>query len=199
MEERFFLNGFHYKLFEGSQAEDSEAYIRFLQELIDTGSEPAGNRLETPTLLVRKPRWPLKEILFVVRGDSCDLAALEWLILLARCSKAAVTMLVVHPDVPGLYNRFPDVQLDIDLLLNLDNETSTYLKNMIQKISKYDIPLFVRIRKAPPKVQIREEVVEGDYDLVIISKECRGRLWRLFFGELVKPLLRWIDRPVLTV
>ena len=38
---------------------------------------------------------------------------------------------------------------------------------------------------------------EGTYDLVLIGAEPHGRFYRRLLGELVMPLLRWIDRPLL--
>jgi nucleotide-binding universal stress UspA family protein len=52
-------------------------------------------------------------------------------------------------------------------------------------------------RQGEPNLQIQQEVREGNYDLVVIGAEPYSRLERWIFGELVGPMLHWIDRPVL--
>jgi nucleotide-binding universal stress UspA family protein len=174
-------------------------YLQYLQKIIVRTAFDRSVEKAAPTLLVREPRWPIQKILFIVRGDQRDPAAMEWTVRLARQSAATVTLLVIYPDAPGFYTHYTGIQLDLPVLLQMQEGIGALLRRFIYLLEHSGILYELHLRKAPPNEQIRREVDEGDYDLVIIPGECRGRLWRLRFGEIVGPLLRWIDRPVLAV
>jgi nucleotide-binding universal stress UspA family protein len=53
------------------------------------------------------------------------------------------------------------------------------------------------LQSGEPDEQIRAGVAETDPDLVIIAAETHPRLVRFVYGEIVAPLLRWVDRPLL--
>ena len=55
----------------------------------------------------------------------------------------------------------------------------------------------MRFRQGEPARQIRWEVKEGSYDLIVVGAEPSGRWQRLFMSELVAPMLAWLDRPLL--
>jgi len=176
-----------------------QSYLHYLCSLF---REPGLNFQEDigyPYLLVRNPHWPLQAILFVVRGHPHDLKALNWMVQFACHSKAEVTVLVVHPDVPNFYNVNPDVQLELSMLLQLDNDCGRVLRAILHQMEHFQIPGELRLVKGPPDEQIRGHMQEQNYDLLLISRESRSRFERLWLGEILQPMLRWIDRPVFVV
>jgi nucleotide-binding universal stress UspA family protein len=176
---------------------------RYLQHLVKAlrGWSPPGDEdpSKQPTLWLRSPHWPLRKILLVLRGNERDLQAASWAITLAHRSGAAATLLLVFPDAPALYTRNPDVQLDLSVLIHLQSGVGELLRRILDQFGQKRIPCQLHMHKAVPNEQIRREVQEAQYDLVVISREGHGRLWCWYFGELVRPLLSWIDRPVLMV
>jgi nucleotide-binding universal stress UspA family protein len=176
---------------------------RYLQHLVKAlrGWSPPGDEdpSKQPTLWLRSPHWPLRKILLVLRGNERDLQAASWAIRLAHRSGAAATLLLVYPDAPGLYTRSAHVQLDLSMLIHLQGGVGGLLRRILDEFGQKRIPCQLRMHKAEPCEQIRTELSQGQYDLVIISCEGHGRLWRWYFGELVRPLLSWADRPVLVV
>jgi nucleotide-binding universal stress UspA family protein len=176
---------------------------RYLQQLAKVlrGWTPSGEDKPSglPTLWLRSPHWPLRKILLVLRGNERDLQAASWAITLAHRSGAPATLLLVYPDAPGLYTRSSHVQLDLSMLIHLQDGVGGLLRHIVDEFGQKRIPCQLRMHKAEPGEQIRTELSQGQYDLVIISGEGHGRLWRWYFGELVHPLLSWIDRPVLVV
>ena len=55
----------------------------------------------------------------------------------------------------------------------------------------------VTIRQGPADWQIKAEVNEGDYDLIVLAADPEDWWTRRILGRLVGPLLGWVDRPVL--
>jgi len=52
-------------------------------------------------------------------------------------------------------------------------------------------------RQGDPVAQIRNEVRAHVYDMSVIAAEPTSGWERWLMGEVVSPLLRWADRPVL--
>jgi nucleotide-binding universal stress UspA family protein len=176
-----------------------EAFIRHLKQALAREGGGRANPGPTPWLLLRQPRWPLREILLVLRGDERDRAAAAWAVCLARSCHACVTLLVIYPDIPSFYSRNPNVQLDLPVLLQVEEGIGGHLRQILCLFHQNHIPCEIHIRKAEPDEQLRLEMAEGQPDFVILSHEEHGRLWRWYFGELIQPLLGWVDRPVLVI
>jgi hypothetical protein len=171
-------------------------YIDHLNKLLQ-GSETLIQDQPAATIWLRHPHWPPKKILLILRGDRRDLDAVRWARLISCRSSSFITLLLVYPDVPGFYTRYPNVQLDLSILLNLQDGVGGLLCKAMEEFTQDHIPCQLRFHKAQPNDQIRTEVRREDYDLLIISRERHGWFWRSYFGELIRPLLTWIDRPVL--
>lgn len=166
---------------------------------------PPLEALPASTLLVRRPCVPLRNILLVMRLDETDEAAAEWTTWLARESGAAVTILPIVPPIPAFYRLNNDMPLGLDGLLSPNTLSGAHLRRLLARLADNHIDGTLRLREGEPGWQLRQEIAQcadnsaGDsaYDLVIIGAECHGRLYRWFMGELVGPLLSWIERPVL--
>ncbi len=148
-------------------------------------------------LLARQPRWPIKRILLILRIDQTDEAAVCWLARLAQPSEAAVTILPIVPSLPAMYRQGPGIQVGLDVLLSPNTPSGQALRHIAEQLKEWQIEGDLHLRQGEPDWQIRDEVAEGAYDLILIGAEPHGRLYRFLLGELVGPLLSWVDRPLL--
>lgn len=154
-------------------------------------------QLPASILVARQPRWPIYNILLIARAEETDEAAAEWVGRLARASSATVTVLVIVPSLPAMYSQSHFVQPGLDVLLAPNTHSGQQLRHMAEQFAQWRIAGTLHLRQDEPHRQIEKEVSAGNYDLLVIAAESQGRLQRLLLGELVHPLLKWIDRPVL--
>jgi nucleotide-binding universal stress UspA family protein len=96
-----------------------------------------------------------------------------------------------------MYNVGQHVQVGLDVLLSPNTPSGHYLRHIACQLARLQIEANLRLRQGSPDRQIQDEVAEGNYDLIVIGSEPHGRLYRLLLGEIVTPMLRWIDRPLL--
>ncbi|MDW8319533.1 MAG: universal stress protein [Anaerolineae bacterium] len=135
-------------------------------------------------LLVCRPRWPLRRLLLIVRGDPVDDAALAWAAWLARASQAAVTALMVAPHVPTTPS--PPTGDDIANLLSPHDAAGHRAQRTAQSLAALHLDAVLHLRQGPPETVIRRELASAPYDLGITGIAARGAeaQWRL------RPLLR---------
>ncbi len=172
------------------------------QSWIETvvAGRPCGQAIaQSPTsfLLARRPRWPIKSILLILRVEKTDQAAVQWLIRLAQPGETAVTILPIVPSLPAMYRMGNRVQAGMDVLLSPSTPSGRHLRQIAQQLEELQIEGDLHLRQGEPDWQIRDEVEEGNYDLILIGAEPHGRIYRFLLGELVAPLLWWMDRPLL--
>lgn len=148
-------------------------------------------------LITQDAAWPLQRILLILRGKEQDQCAIDCTIKFAQASQARVTVLVIVPDLPFLYNKHSSIQLDLKDLLLLDTTPGVQLRYLLKRMQSLEIECELVLHHAPPAQQIRREVGKGHYDLIVISAERRSWISCLFFGELVKPVILSSDSPVL--
>lgn len=154
-------------------------------------------RAQTSLLIVRRPRWPIRRILLIVRAQESDWSALAWAERFGVAANAHVSILPVVPPWPSLHRLSRSVQPKPGVLLAQGTPSGTLLAAMTQRLYRQHLSATISLRQGEPDWQIRFEVESGDPDLVIIAAETHSRLLRFLGGELVAPLLRWIDRPLL--
>lgn len=164
-------------------------------------SGPAGrrvaDRVPTSLLVARRPRWPLRRMLLVMRGEETDDEAVDWMVRLAQPSSAAVTVLAVVPPLPAMYHDMARMEQGLAALLATDTALGRQMRRVARRLVNWEIEGTLRLRQGPPDWQIRREVAEGDYDLIAIAAEPHGPWLRRLLGEVIGPLLRCADRPVL--
>jgi nucleotide-binding universal stress UspA family protein len=178
--------------------EQASEYIHQLQQLLKVEQSAIGiqpNR--EPIFFVRFPRWPIQSILLIVRGGKADRSAIEFAFCLAcKCGASLITLAAV-PDIPAFYRSYAKVQLGLSTLFELNTEPGHQLREILHRMSLHGLNGDIQACESEPNQQIHQIVQFSDPDLIVISHETYSRLWRLLFGEIVQPLLRWIDRPVL--
>lgn len=152
--------------------------------------------LPTSVLIPRRPRWPLRRILLVTRGQSSDDCAVDWTIALARPSRAMVTVLAVQPALATTQSDLLRMGGVLDWITT-STPLGRQLRDLEFELDNWLIEGKLRFRRGSLENQIQTEVREGDYDLIILAADAPQWWQRRIPGQLVGPLLQWVDRPVL--
>lgn len=210
--------GAHINQFETSKTSD-EAVAEFLSELEQINAnlvilgeveqsilerlierhpdDKQARQLPTSILVFRQPCWPIKNILLVLRSDAINETAVDWCICLACSSGARVTILPLILPVEVTNDQNPLMCSCADTYLSVDSPQGVKLRSVAQRLVNSEISGTMRLRQESPTWQIRFELLENDYDLVIIDYEPPERLWHWILAEIVNPLFCWTDKPVL--
>jgi nucleotide-binding universal stress UspA family protein len=157
----------------------------------------AVSQVPVSILVARQPRWPIKTILMITRTEETDEAALEWVGRLARPSGATVTILPVLCSFPSVYAPACSDETALGEILSPNTQPGRQLRNLCQQLTQWQITASLRLRQGEPEWQIRWEIAKGDYDLIVIGADPFRRWRRWLVGDLVTPMLRWVNRPLL--
>lgn len=157
----------------------------------------AVERTPTSILMARRPRWPLKRILLVSRGQASDQAAVDWVVRMAQPARAAVTVLAVLPPMSPAMHSQALARYGLSYWLTTDTPLGWQLRQIAGQLVDWEIEGKLRFRQGSPDSQIQNEIAEGDHDLIVIAADSTSWWERRLLGKLVSPLLRWVDRPVL--
>jgi len=164
--------------------------------LVDFAVNKLIDRLPSSILVVKNPIMPFTRLLLVIReGHDANDSAVDWLIRLAHCSHAAVTIMPLVPPVPEMYGRL--IQNNLPALLTSNDPLGKKLRSIAHRLEAAEIEGIFKLRNGPPLEQIRCEMFETNTDLVIIAAEPKSHIWRWVLGELVNDLYVWFDRPLL--
>jgi nucleotide-binding universal stress UspA family protein len=166
------------------------------QLLLDFTLNKLIERLPASILLFKKPCWPLKKLLLVLR-DGHDIfdSAVDWIIRLAKHSQTSVTILPLLPPVPEMYG--PSIQHSLPALLSGNDPLGQKMRQVALRLSSEQIEGTFKLRNVPPLEQLRDEVSEEEIDLVAITAKPQNCFGRWLFGELINDLFSWFDRPLL--
>jgi len=157
----------------------------------------AADCIPISTLIARCPRRPLKEILLVTRGQAMDNVAVDWAIRLAQASEATIRVLAIVPPMPAMCHQALRSRSQMGAWLGADTTLGRQVERLKRQLMNWEVEKRLRFREGEPDWQIQQEVKEENYDLIVIAADPSDWWTRRLLGELVKPLLRWIDRPVL--
>jgi nucleotide-binding universal stress UspA family protein len=157
----------------------------------------ASELVPTSVLIARRPRWPLRRMLLITRGYETDNVAVDWIIRLAPSSNAAVTVLAVLPDMPAMCNQATRMQCGLADWLATDTPLGRQLRRISRRLVNWETESMLRFRQGSPERQLQCEVTERNHDLIVIAADHTSWWSRRLLGELVTPLLRWVDWPVL--
>ncbi|MEW5985178.1 MAG: universal stress protein [Chloroflexota bacterium] len=171
-----------------------------LERLVQgTAAFQAVDHASTSLLLVRRPRWPLRKLLLVARGTAADETAVSWVMRLARPAHASVTVLALLPPVPALYSPEAHLQQSLALLATPAMSLGRELAAMAQHLQASGIPSTLHLRQGTPAWQVGCELVEGDYDLIALAAGPVGWWRRWLHSDVLGPLVRLANRPLLIV
>jgi len=170
-----------------------------LIERLLTGAEDlkAAEQMPSSVLLARQPRQPLRHILLIIRGQETDDVAVDWAVRLAQPSQANITALAVVSHMPATCDHMTRMQHGLAQWLATDTTLGRQMRRIAQHLVKWETRGTLRFRQGPAETQIQREGLEGEHDLIVIAADPSPWWSRRLMGELVTPLLRWVDRPVL--
>lgn len=157
----------------------------------------ASELMPTSLLIARRSRWPLRRLLLISRGSETDHVAVDWTTRLAQPSQAAVTVLAVVPDMPTMCTPATQIGCGLADWLATDTILGQQLRRIAQHLERWGTEGTLRFRQGPPDRQIQHEVAQADYDLILIAADPASWWLRRLQGELISPLLRRANRPVL--
>lgn len=164
--------------------------------LLDNATQKQIDRLPTSLIIPQNPRWPVTKILLTIPdGDTKDESAIRWTIQIARSGQSEVTVLPLLPPVPGWYGSF--IQHSVQALLVANDPMGQKMRLIARRFSDDKIKGTFKLREGEPLAQLRNELLASDPDLVIIPSTPHSCLRRWMTGDLVNPLLGWVNRPVL--
>jgi nucleotide-binding universal stress UspA family protein len=155
------------------------------------------DRLPNSCLLARKPRWPIQKILLILHEERNDLATIDWSIRIAQSCGAHVTILTIVPRAPSMYQAIETSNLNLRDILAANSALGQHLRRTANRLDSMYIDSTLKLRQGSPKWEIRDEIMGSNYDLVTIAASHGPRIQRCFLGDILDPLLRWVDRPVL--
>jgi len=176
---------------------DEPARSWLLQLLHGSVAQEALRRIPTSLLFARQPRWPLRRLLLILKGEVGEERGLSWVLRLAKPAAAIVNLLLVFPGSTWLYNRESRAWQGAGALLGAETPLGQAALQAAQQLAEAGIPGQLCVRQGHPTEQIRAEIATGNYDLVVMCGRAGEVGW--WTGELVAPTLRWLDRPLLLV
>jgi nucleotide-binding universal stress UspA family protein len=147
-------------------------------------------------LVVRRPRWPLRQILLILRADESDEAAVRWLERLARPARAEVLILPIIPPLPALYShgRLP---IQEEVLLAPNTFSGAQIHRLEALCAGLGLESRLLLHDNEPQARIAWAMQNYDCDLIILGDEPHNWIHRRLLGEIVRPLLGRCDRPLL--
>ena len=122
---------------------------------------------------------------------------MAWACRLAKNQDIQVTCLPVIPAQPGLYRYGKPINSHKTMVLAEGTRAGKNLNRFVRQLDRVDVNYELELQQGEPHAQIQQALEADDYDLVIIAAEPYGRMQRFLLGELVTPLLHWLDRPIL--
>jgi nucleotide-binding universal stress UspA family protein len=157
----------------------------------------ARKRMNASLLAAWLPRWPFKRLLLLLQGEERDDAALDWAVRLARPSGASVTALAVIAPLPAVYGQCTRMQQGLDAVLATQTPLGQQMRRAARWLVDWEVQATLLLRQGLPDQKIRREVVQGEYDLIVVADQP-GAWWRrCLSGDWVASLPGWAGRPVL--
>jgi hypothetical protein len=158
--------------------------VRRLRLRTTAGSVANSRHRDLPpaVMVARRPRWPLKSIRLVIRGQDRDIAALDWVLRLARQSFSRVTVLAIVPPVPAMYGQRLMMTQGLPALLTAGSPLGRQMRRVARSLVDWEVDSTLRLGDTASEAAFH--------------RPCR-RLQRWLEGDLIGQLLRWVDRPVL--
>jgi nucleotide-binding universal stress UspA family protein len=155
------------------------------------------DRLPASLLIAQRPKQPMRKALLVIQGNASDYEATNWVLRLAVRSGASVTALAVVPPVPAMYHGLARMEGGLAELLTTDTALGRQMRRVARQLVEGQVEGALRLRQGAPDWEIRREVVEGQFDLLVIAMAAKDRVRQWALGDLVVSLTCLVDRPIL--
>jgi hypothetical protein len=150
-------------------------------------------------LVVNKPSWPIRNILLLLKEDALGESALNWTINFAQPTGANVTILPFTSTIPENFYYESVMRRGRDSVLSSQTRSGRKLRLAAQTLVDYEITGMLRFRQEPPVWQIRFELLENEYDLVIADCGSHNWFWQNILAEAVTPMFNWTKVPMLII
>jgi nucleotide-binding universal stress UspA family protein len=115
---------------------------------------------------------------------------------LARPILAEIAVLAVQPYLAATNSQAMFGQ-GVETWLASDTPLGQQLRHILNGSEIAPRQLHLQFRGGSPERQMRQAVIEAQPDLIVIAAEAGDWCERRVLGQLVKPLLQQVDRPVL--
>lgn len=117
---------------------------------------------------------------------------------IAAAVGAAVTLLHVMAEPPGIYADLISLEEDVDRLLESKSELGLNLCQQKKALDQLGVKAEVRLRHGIVIDQVFEEAGTGDYDLIVTgTSQTRGLLGHYIMGDLTRTIVNRANCPVL--
>ena len=148
-------------------------------------------------MVANEPRWPIRSIVFVAQSSEADVTAFDWTVHLAQAAGSHVTILAVVPPVPAMYAHQARLSNDLPSLLTARSPLGRHLSCMAHKLADLRLEGTLRLRQGARDWQVRRDIEEANYDLVVLGLRSSPAWYESIQGGLVKLLLHHAGRPLL--
>jgi nucleotide-binding universal stress UspA family protein len=157
----------------------------------------ARKQMNASLLVTWRPRWPLKRLLLLIQDGERDNPALDWAVRLARPSGASVTALAVIPPLPAMYSRHVRMQQGLDAVLATNTPLGQQMRQVARRLVDWGVEATLLLRQGLPDQEIHREVVQGDYDLIVVADQTGAWWQRCLSRDWAASLSSWAERSVL--
>lgn len=154
-------------------------------------------QLETSTLIIKQPQWPIRNLLLVVKDEVCDETAINWALRLAKPSHAAVTILPIIIPIPEMYKQSARENINVSSLLSTNSILGRKVLQTMRRFMEQDIEVDISLSNETPFWQAWYEIKNKCYEIVLIAADPGNWLLRWAGGELAASVIEWADQPVL--
>jgi nucleotide-binding universal stress UspA family protein len=156
--------------------------------------------ISPPLLIVPCERPQLKRILICSGGGAYIENAVKFAARIAKDLSAEIALLSVIPPPPAMHGTLYRRQRDVEALLKSDSALARNLRHEKKMIEDAGVRATIRIGHGIVIDQILNEVMQGDYDLVVAGSWAIRDRWRTYIiGNITREIVNRTDRPVLVV
>jgi nucleotide-binding universal stress UspA family protein len=195
----------------GYPVEEIQVQAELGYDLVVIGAERKGTRgpfcmsakaykiikmIQPPVLVVIGEKKTLKRVLICSGGRRYIDPAIALLGKMAGTTEVAATLLHVTAGAPLLYAHL--VPSDVEKLLASKSTLGRNLRREKEALTKFGIPVEVRVRQGFVVEEILKEVTANDYDMVVTgSAPAGGRLRTYVMGDVTSEIVNSVNCPVL--
>jgi nucleotide-binding universal stress UspA family protein len=156
-------------------------------------------KIQSTTLLIHQPSWPIRRILWVPQCTEMDFEAVRWLDYLAHSRGCQVKLLVCTPPVPSIYGGLKGMSSTISDILETNSTLGKHLRRLLSMLQNGNIHAGLQLLHGVPAWELMDVMQSGPVDLLVMSPDPGGRLSRLFQESMAGRVVCQGECPVLYV